>query len=113
MDDSSLHKKRGVLITVDHRCPPLSFYFRIRHSVTIGHKFAGIRVGRGSRSFRKHRTVPSLPVGFESSEDILFALLIIGPLARILHDIEQELVASNSQIFPVTFSHCAPALKRQ
>ena len=73
----------------------------------IGQEIARIAVGCRPRSFRQHGVIPGLPVVLEALEEVRVPILEIGPLARILDDIEQELVVGNPQILPVAIAHGA------
>src|SRR2546421_5138538 len=77
------------------------------HPVMIGQEVARIVVARRAFPFGQHRRVPGLPVVLEPVEDFLVSVLAVGPLARVSHHVEQELVAGNPQIFPVTIAYGA------
>src|SRR6266849_9277456 len=76
----------------------------VRDAVMIGHKVAGVTIGDRSGSFSQHHAAPGFPIALEAIEDVFPPILQIRPLARILNDIEEELVAGNLEIFPVAIA---------
>src|SRR5262249_2500190 len=80
---------------------------RIDDAVVISHEVAGIAISRRPGAFRQHGVVPGLPIAFEAIEDLFLPVLEIGPLARILDDIEEKFVAGNAQIFPIAVANRA------
>src|SRR5206468_12870516 len=64
----------------------------------------GVAIGYRPSSFRQHRAVPGFPIALEAIEDVFPPILQIRPLARVLNDIEEELVAGNLEIFPVAIA---------
>src|SRR5262249_15169507 len=79
----------------------------------IGHDVARVTIGCRPRSFSQHRLAPRLPVVLETIENILVPTFEVGSLARVLHDVEKELVASNLQILPVAVAHGALSARLQ
>src|SRR5262249_33755800 len=73
----------------------------VNDAVVISEGVARITVGCRSRTLGQHRAVPGCPVVLEAVENVLVPVLEIGPLARVLDDVEQELVAGYVQILPV------------
>ena len=73
----------------------------------IGEEIAGLTIRCRPRPFRQHAIVPGFPVALEPIENILVSVPEIGPLARVLDDIEQELVAGDLQILPIAVAHGA------
>src|SRR5262249_61767157 len=80
---------------------------RIDHAVVVGERITRLREKARTQTLGQHRCAPRVPVAFETVEDVLVAVLEIRTLARVLHHIEQELVAGHVQIFPVTVAHRA------
>src|SRR5262249_34986689 len=79
----------------------------VSDAVMISEGVARIIIGCRSRTLRQHRAVPGCPVVLEAIEHVLIAILEIGPLARVLDDVEQELVAGDLQILPVAVAYGA------
>src|SRR5439155_21805482 len=79
----------------------------IPRAVVIRQKIGRVAVGRRLRALGQHGGAPGLPVRLEAVEHVLVALLEIAALARILHHVEQELVAGDLEIFPVALAQCA------
>src|SRR5215831_13502159 len=80
---------------------------RIYHSVMISGHVAWLPIRCRPRPFGQHGGIPRIPVVLETLENIFVPDLEIGPLARVLDDIEQKLVARNQQILPVAVAHRA------
>src|SRR3984893_1148539 len=80
---------------------------RVHHAVMVGHRVTRVSVDSRPRPFREHGAVPCLPVAFESIEHVLAAVLQIGSLARVVHQVEQEFVACDPQVFPVAVAKSA------
>src|SRR5436305_1229900 len=74
---------------------------RVLRAVMIRQEIVRVAVGGRALALGQHAGAPSLPVLPEALEDVLVALLEIAALARILHHVEQELVARDPQILPV------------
>src|SRR5947209_12302258 len=73
----------------------------------IGQRIAWVVVRCRPRPFGQHGGIPRIPVVLEAVENVLVPGLEIGPLARVLDDVEQELAACNQQILPVAVAHGA------
>src|SRR5262249_47758582 len=73
----------------------------IYDAIMIGCLVARLGIIGGARPFLPPRGVLSFPVALQPLENVLAPVLEIGPLARILDHVEQELVAGDPQIFPI------------
>src|SRR5262249_59052949 len=78
---------------------------RVSDAVMISEGVARIAIGCRPRTLCQHRVVPSYPVILEAVENVLVPVLEIRPFARVLDDIEQELVAGDLQILPIAVAH--------
>lgn len=78
---------------------------RVHHAVMVGHRVIRVSVHSRPRPFREHGAVPCLPVAFESIEHVLTAVLQISSLAWVVHQVEQEFVACDPQVFPVAVAN--------
>src|SRR5262245_38247030 len=73
----------------------------------IGKEISRVAIDCRSWTFRQHRVVPGGPVVLKAVEHVLVPFFKIRPLARILDDIEQELIAGDLQILPVAVARGA------
>jgi hypothetical protein len=73
----------------------------------IGEGVTRIIIGCRTRTLRQHRAVPGCPVVLETVEDVLVPVPEIGSLPRVLADVEQELVAGDTQVLPVAVAYSA------
>src|SRR5436309_3155757 len=80
---------------------------RVLGAVMIGHEIGRVVVGGRPRTFGQHGGAPLFPIRLEALEYVLVALLEIAALARILHHVEQELVASDLEVLPVALAQRA------
>src|SRR4051794_28058721 len=67
----------------------------------VGKLGPGEAQGKALRVERPHRSVPVLPFGDETLVDVGMAILEVGTLHRILHDIEQERIVEDLEVLPV------------
>src|SRR5262245_61239375 len=76
-------------------------------AVVIGQKIPRIEGSRRSREFRQHGAVPGLAVALQPIEDSFLPNLEIGPLARVLNQVEQKFIALDPQVLPVAVADSA------
>src|SRR5262245_34337877 len=77
----------------------------VSDAVMISEGVARIAIGCRLQTLCQHRIVPGCPVVLEAVENVLVPVLEIRPFARVLDDIEQELVAGDLQILPIAVAH--------
>src|SRR5262249_5351634 len=80
---------------------------RVLRAIVIRHEISRVVVGGRPRTLGQHGGAPGFPIRLEALEHILGAHLEIAALARILHHVEQELVAGNPEILPVALAQRA------